>query len=205
MSDKVVVIFVEGYTEIAFYKNLVALLREKAGGQLDCEIETKNLKGISNYEKDVVRKMSKEIIPKHPDAQFSVMICYDTDAFIYARKPPMNEDLVKKELKALGICDVSCVEAKKSIEDWFLLDKHGLFSSIGLPQNTKIKGSGIKELERLFKLKNKTYAKGSENFNFVNALDIEKIAGQICTEISPICRALGVSCPSKKSCKKQLS
>ena len=202
MTDKVVVIFVEGDTEIAFYNNLITFLREKAGGQLPCRVLIKNLKGIGNYEKDIVRKISKEIMPQYPDTQFSVMICYDTDAFVFAKKPPMDTTTVKKKLSSLGINDVSFIEAEESIEDWFLLDKQGLLSSIGLPKSTKIKGSGVEELERLFKLKNKTYTKGSKNFYFVESLDIEKVAGQICPKISPLCRALGINCSGKQSCKK---
>ncbi|MEG1492137.1 MAG: hypothetical protein RR394_07775 [Oscillospiraceae bacterium] len=202
MPDKVVVIFVEGDTEIAFYNNLVSLLREKAGGKLSCKVTTKNLRGIGNYENDIIRKMSKEIMPKSPQAQFYVMICYDTDVFKYAKKPPMDKKVIKDKLRALGIRNVYCIEAKESIEDWFLLDKEGLLSSIGLAKSTRINGTGINELERIFKLKNKTYTKGSKNYGFVNSLDIEKIAGQICSEICPLCHALGVKCHSKQSCKK---
>ena len=49
MSDELVVIFVEGATEISFYKKLVSHIRVKNGGSLSTNIIYKNLKGIGNY------------------------------------------------------------------------------------------------------------------------------------------------------------
>ena len=39
MADTVVTVFVEGDTEVDFYKKLIAYLREKKGGRLSCKLD----------------------------------------------------------------------------------------------------------------------------------------------------------------------
>ena len=39
-EEKVVVIFIEGETEIEFYKRLVDVMRTHCGGQLTCSVES---------------------------------------------------------------------------------------------------------------------------------------------------------------------
>jgi hypothetical protein len=49
MADTVITVFVEGDTEVDFYKKLIAYLREKNGGRLNCKVEVKNVKGKKNH------------------------------------------------------------------------------------------------------------------------------------------------------------
>lgn len=55
MADLVVTVFVEGDTEVDFYKKLVTFLREKNGGHLSCKVDVKNVKGVGNYQSKVNR------------------------------------------------------------------------------------------------------------------------------------------------------
>lgn len=128
--DKGILIFVEGDTETTFYKALLSSLRPLCeGGQFDLKkIETRNLKGIGNYKKRILRVVAKEMLPSYPDVEFEVFICYDTDVFEFSRKPLVDWEEVKKELKSKGIKKVTFIEAKTSIEDWFLNDLEGLVS-----------------------------------------------------------------------------
>ncbi len=84
--DKLVVIFIEGDTEVDFYKKLVSYFREKRGGRLNCCIEVKNVKGVGNYQSKVCRIFEKMILPQYPGFEYHVFLCYDTDAFEFSRK-----------------------------------------------------------------------------------------------------------------------
>lgn len=39
MNKKVVVIFIEGDTEVEFYTELVEIMRKHSGGRLDCSVK----------------------------------------------------------------------------------------------------------------------------------------------------------------------
>ena len=59
MADKVVALFVEGPTEIEFYKAVIAEARRVMRTPFPCEIEYIDMKGIGNYKKDALRKFNK--------------------------------------------------------------------------------------------------------------------------------------------------
>ena len=42
MGEVIVTVFVEGDTEVDFYKKLIAYLREKNGGRLHCKVDVRN-------------------------------------------------------------------------------------------------------------------------------------------------------------------
>ena len=148
MADTVITVFVEGDTEIDFYKKLIAYLREKNGGRLNCKVEVKNVKGVGNYQSKVCRIFEKSVFAKNPSAEHKVVLCYDSDVFEFSRKPPVDWQAVTKALKARGAREVRQVKAVTSIEDWFLYDPEGLRSYLKLPKKFKMTGyKGQKGLE----------------------------------------------------------
>lgn len=191
MADTVITVFVEGDTEIDFYKKLIAYLREKNGGRLNCKVEVKNVKGVGNYQSKVGRIFEKSVFAKNPSAEHKVVLCYDSDVFEFSRKPPVDWQAVTKALKARGAREVRQVKAVTSIEDWFLYDPEGLRSYLKLPKKIKMTGyKGQKGLEQLFLKANKTYIKGIKCEGLVNALNLEVILPKIEKEISNLSRLL---------------
>lgn len=46
--NRLAVIFVEGDTEVDFYKKLVSYYRNQHGGRLSCRVEIRNVRGVGN-------------------------------------------------------------------------------------------------------------------------------------------------------------
>ena len=44
MAETIVTVFVEGDTEVDFYKKLIAYFREKNGGRLHCKVDVRNVR-----------------------------------------------------------------------------------------------------------------------------------------------------------------
>ena len=63
-EEKVVVIFIEGETEIEFYKRLVSIMRTHCGGRLMCSVEIINASGIGQYKDKLLRIFEKRIKKK---------------------------------------------------------------------------------------------------------------------------------------------
>ena len=55
MAETIVTVFVEGDTEVDFYKKLIAYFREKNGGRLHCKVDVRNVKGVGRYQNKVCR------------------------------------------------------------------------------------------------------------------------------------------------------
>ena len=198
----VLTIFVEGDTEVDFYKRMVASIRQKAG-RGNCSIEIKNVKGVGNYQSKVCRIFENSVKKKHPDHYHIVALCYDTDVFQYSRKPPVDWDAVTKALQSKGADRIEQVRAEKSIEDWFLFDTDGLKQFLRIPMKTDITAyKGQRGLVQLFQKANKSYIKGIQCKGLVDALDMDKIFPHICGEIRVICDTIGVKCTDiKERCK----
>ena len=200
-EEKVVVIFIEGETEIEFYKRLVSVMRAHCGGRLACSVEPINASGIGQYKNKVLRIFEKRIKKKYPSGSFYVALCYDQDVFEMGKNPPVNWQEVKRAFLDSGVIEVRLIKAVHSIEDWFLCDPEGIFQYLHLPANTKLpSGNGYERMKALFKKGTKIYIKGKTNGNFVQALNIEKILLANCRDISPLCKLLGVDCKHQKRC-----
>lgn len=201
-KEKVVVIFIEGDTEIEFYKEIIKIMRKHCGGKLACSVETENAAGIGQYKRKVLRIFEKRIKPKYPNAEFYVALCYDQDVFEMGKNPPVNWSALKKEFIQNGAKEVCLVKAVNAIEDWFLYDTEGVLQYLKLPKDTKVSGSsGPNKLETLFKKANRVYIKGHRTAGFVQALDVEKILFNICPSITSLCKLLGVKCNNSKKCQ----
>lgn len=205
-KEKVVVIFIEGETEIEFYKRLVSIMRSHCGGRLVCSVETINAYGVGQYKKKVLRVFEKRIKSDYPNGEFYVALCYDQDVFEVSKNPPVNWQEVKKAFLDSGAKEVCLIKAVRSIEDWFLCDAEGIFRYLRLPEDTKLPGGcGYERLKALFKKKNRMYIKGKSKTseNFVQALDVEKILLNNCHDVSPLCGLLGVNCKQQKRCQSK--
>lgn len=190
----VLTIFVEGDTEVDFYKKMIASIREKVG-KGRCSIEIKNVKGVGNYQSKVCRIFENSVKKKYPDYKYVVVLCYDTDVFQYSRKPPVDWNAVTKALSEKGADRIEQIRVEKSIEDWFLLDADGLKRFLGLSAKMGISAyKGQKGLVQLFQKANKSYIKGVKCKGLVDALDMEKILPHICGEIHVLCDMMGVDC-----------
>ncbi|MCF2652851.1 DUF4276 family protein [Anaeromassilibacillus senegalensis] len=203
MANKVVAFFVEGPTEIEFYKAVIQHVRAVMQTPFDCTFEWVDMRGIGKYKNDALRKF-KHLQNKHPGEDISAILCIDTDAFDLSKKPPINKNDVKKSLETSGAQKVCYIEARDSIEDWFLSDLEGVVSYLGLLKGTKRpSGNGQAALKALFIRAHKVYLKGSKTENFIKKLNIAKIISLNCKAIRPLCQILGLDC--KKVCGKDHS
>lgn len=203
-KKKVVVIFIEGETEIEFYRKLVCTMRAHCGGRLVCSVETINASGIGQYKDKVLRIFEKRIKKKYSNGEFYVVLCYDQDVFEMAKNPPINWQEIKRAFLNSEAKDVRLIKAFHSIEDWFLYDPEGIFRYLHLSADTKLpSGNGYECLKALFKKGKKIYIKGKTSGAFVQSLNTEKILLKICHDISPLCKLLGVDCTQQKRCRNK--
>ena len=193
--SKCLVLFVEGETEIEFYKQVVANARKlHPQKKFDTNIEYKCVKVIGGFKKEVLRKFVKDVKPKYEeDCVFTVALCRDTDVFEFSEKPPVKWEEVEKGLLENGAHKVIHVAARHCIEDWFLYDVDGIIAFLHLSKKVKISGNdGYDKLQSLYKQANKVYYKGRKSNGLIERLDIEKIANRVKDQLEPLYRALGV-------------
>ena len=117
MRKKGVIFFVEGDTEIEFYKKLVKYLHDKIGKFKIDKILFENIKGITNYKNKIIRIFSKRTVIEYPNYDFFVFLCYDTDVFEFEKHPKINWSEIELLLKKNGASRVEKIKAQKSIED----------------------------------------------------------------------------------------
>lgn len=202
----VVVVFVEGDTEVEFYKKLINHLRSLCGGRLSCEVKIHNLKGVGNYQSTAKRIFEKKIKQDYPanTYEYKVFLSYDTDVFEFARKPLVNWKTVISLLKTLGANEVYEIQAKSSIEDWFLYDRESIRSFLNISKNVEIsKCNGLSGLKSLFQKVNKTYVKGLKSTDLVDSLNMNVIFPKICCQIYTLCHAVGLNCDGKQCTVKR--
>lgn len=195
--------FVEGDTEVEFYNRVKEHLRQKLGDKLNCEVRIHNLKGVGQYQNTAQRIFEKRVKVIYPEDeyQYKIFLCYDTDVFEFAKKPPVDWVKVVGMLEKHG-AEVFRVEAKSSIEDWFLLDKEGLRTFLKLPKKQKITGyNGQNGLKQMFLAANKPYIKGMRCAGLVDALGMNVIFPKICGQIHVICETVGMDCSEGKVCE----
>lgn len=173
-----IVLFVEGETEVEFYKKLIAHIRNECQStSVNIKFECKNVKGIGGFKKEALRKFLKEIVPKlKKDDICTIALCRDTDIFEYSAKPPIKWETVRNDFKANGAKKVIEIKAKHSIEDWFLHDLDGILDFLNLPKGTKASGkNGCEKIKYLYRKANKMYYKGVKSKNLIDHLDMGKI------------------------------
>lgn len=195
------IIYVEGDTEVEFYKKMIAYFKSKYGRRLPCEVKICNLKGVGQYQTKAHRIFTKKIKVDYPDSKYiyKIFLCYDTDVFEFAKKPLVNWEEVVKSLYESGAHNVCQVKADKSIEDWFLYDSIGLKKFLKAPKKDDISNyKGLDGLKKLFFKYNKTYIKGNHCKGLVDCFDMKKIFPNICNQIHVICETMGMNCSDGK-------
>lgn len=193
--SKCLVLFVEGETEVEFYKQVVANARIiHAEGRFDTNIEYRNVKGVGGFKSIALRKFTKEIKPKYDDdCEFTIALCRDTDVFEFSSKPPVNWTEVERELIDNGAMKIIHIKARHCIEDWFLCDSNGILGFLRLPKNTKISGkSAVDKIQKLYKQAHKVYIKGIKSNGMIAKLDIKKISFEVKEQLNPLYKALGI-------------
>lgn len=192
--NKIVALFVEGATEIEFYKAVINYIHGKMGIPYDCSFEWIDMRGIGRYKSDVLRKFN-HLKQKNPKKDIYAILCIDTDVFEKFKEPRINKTEIQKNLQKAGAKEVHFIEAKSSIEDWFIADFRGVLSYLKLPLSTKKPlGSGQEVLKQLFKKANKVYVKGSKTEGFIQSLDISIILSTKCQSIKQLCTIINADC-----------
>lgn len=193
--SKCLILFVEGDTEVEFYKRVVDNARKlHPENKFDTYIEYRNVKGVGGFKNNALRKFVKEIKPKYgEECIYTVVLCSDTDVFDFSSKPPIRWKEVERELLENGADRIIHVRAKHSIEDWFLYDAEGIVRFLRLGKNTNVIGkSGYDKLQNLYRRVNKVYFKGAKSSGMIAKLDIDKIANSVRDQLKPLYDALGV-------------
>ncbi|MBP1917889.1 hypothetical protein [Youngiibacter multivorans] len=193
-----IVIFVEGDTEDALYRRFKDKLHSMTENHRFevSDLIVCNLKGIGNFKIRVQRKFEKDIRRKHPEIEYTVFLCYDTDIFDFASNPPVKWTEVESMLKNLGAVKVHQVKARHSIEDWFLNDLSGLLKFLKLPPGTNPNGNnGYEKMKNLFKKSNRVYVKGEGISGFIDSINLDKVMCINCNQLKPLCKVLNVQCP----------
>lgn len=200
MANNIIALFVEGPTEIEFYKAVIKRAHDLMDTPFNCSFEWIDMSGIGNYKKDALRKFNN-IKRKNPNKEIKVFLCIDSDVFEFSKKPPFDKKIVATALKEAGAKQVTYIIAKQSIEDWFLSDLNGVLEFLRLAHTTKRpKGTGQDSLKALFKLANRVYIKGTKVDGFINKLNIAKIMADNCSDLKSLCKAVGLDC--RKICGK---
>lgn len=79
--SKCLILFVEGDTEVEFYKRVIANARSKRENKMfDTSIECRNVNGVGGFKNIALRKFVKDIKPKYDaNCEFTIVLCSDTD------------------------------------------------------------------------------------------------------------------------------
>ena len=207
MSEKemhVIILLVEGDTEVEFYKIIRAILLQMyPNDDKYIFLQPKNVKGIGNYKSRASRQFAhlvqmekKEIEQKKEKKKkqhdkndckikylYHAFMCIDTDVLDsserlpkHSPKPPINEkDAYQSIIEKGGIPHF--IKAVHSIEDWFLEDKDGIMRFLKIKKMPKFSNnlSGEEKLSIAFKKGNKVYVKGTSCKGFVDCLNIDMI------------------------------
>ena len=177
-KKKCIVIYTEGETECEFYDKLLDELKKI--NQIDKfnvdKIIKQCLKGITKFDKKLLKKFEYDIKTKYKDYEIIVFLCYDTDVFDFKAKNHVNWDGVDAKLKRLGAKEVYHIKAEKCIEDIFLIDTVGICKYLNIPQVKRVNGqNGVEKMKNLFMRGNRIYQKGFFCEGFINSLDISLI------------------------------
>lgn len=208
-NKDVILLLVEGATEVEFYKKMLIFLNQKYAPK-NCVIRQPiDIKGIGNFKNGAVRQFNADVIRFKNSRQFSkdfnyvyhVFMCIDTDAFDksnytprqFEQNPPIDKNEVKKAISdEKGVPHY--IEACHAIEDWFLEERDGLAKFLKTKVTnlkTKLNGkNGAEKLNDLFKSYSKQYVKGVKCEGLVDNLDVMMIFNSHQTEFSELIELL---------------
>lgn len=190
---KCIIVYTEGPTENEFYsflldkiKKLYNIKKFKAD-----KIEKQCLKGITKFDKKLLKKFEYDISNKYKDYDLIVYLCYDTDVFYYNAKPAVNWEKVENRLIELGAKKVYHIKAEKCIEDVFLTDIKGVCKYLNIPEVKSVNGKdGVEKIKSLFLKGNRIYQKGFSCEGFISSLDISLILDKNYNMFKPLINEL---------------
>ena len=199
MNPSHVLIFVEGDTDEVFFKALIDYYASVSSNKL-LPYEVCNLKGVTRYSSKLLAKLKNEYLPTAKLGSYKIKtVCcsYDTDVFEVKQPKIVKWDDIGKSVKRMGIDGFIRVGVKSSIEDWILNDIHGICNFLRLKQvPSSLKGiNGYQKLLDLYNKARKTYKKGYETKELINALDMSAIRNKRQDVLAPLEEALGVVMP----------
>ena len=199
MNPSHVLIFVEGDTDEVFFKALINYYVSVSSNKL-LPYEVCNLKGVTRYSSKLLAKLKNEYLPTAKLGSYKIKtVCcsYDTDVFEVKQPQIAKWDDIGKSVKRMGIDEFIRVGVKSSIEDWILNDIHGICNFLRLKQvPSSLKGiNGYQKLLDLYNKARKTYKKGYETKELINALDMSAIRNKRQDVLAPLEEALGVVMP----------
>ena len=199
MTPSHVLIFVEGDTDEVFFKALIDYYTSVSSNKL-LPYDVCNLKGVTRYSSKLLAKLKNEYLPtaKMGSYKINTVCCsYDTDVFEVKQPQIVKWDAIGKSVKRMGIDEFIRVGVKSSIEEWILDDMHGICSFLRLKQvPSSLKGiNGYQKLLDLYNKARKTYKKGYETKELINALDMSAIRNKRQDVLAPLEEALGVVMP----------
>ena len=196
MNPSHVLIFVEGDTDEVFFKALIDYYASVSSNKL-LPYDVCNLKGVTRYSSKLLAKLKNEYLPTAKTGSYKIKtVCcsYDTDVFEVKQPQIVKWDAIGKSVKRMGIDEFIRVGVKSSIEDWILDDMHGICNFLRLKQvPSSLTGiNGYQKLLDLYNKARKTYKKGYETKELINALDMSAIRNKRQDVLAPLERALGV-------------
>ena len=199
MNPSHVLIFVEGDTDEVFFKALINYYVSVSSNKL-LPYEVCNLKGVTRYSSKLLAKLKNEYLPTAKLGSYKIKtVCcsYDTDVFEVKQPQIVKWDDIGKSVKRMGIDEFIRVGVKSSIEGWILNDIHGICNFLRLKQvPSSLKGiNGYQKLLDLYNKARKTYKKGYETKELINALDMSAIRNKRQDVLAPLEEALGVVMP----------
>ena len=199
MNPSHVLIFVEGDTDEVFFKALIDYYASVSSNKL-LPYDVCNLKGVTRYSSKLLAKLKNEYLPTAKTGSYKIKtVCcsYDTDVFEVKQPQIVKWDAIGKSVKRMGIDEFIRAGVKSSIEDWILDDMHGICNFLRLKQvPLSLKGiNGYQKLLDLYNKASKTYKKGYETKELINALDMSAIRNKRQDVLAPLEEALGVVMP----------
>jgi hypothetical protein len=167
-------ILIEGDTEYEF----IQAIAEKFFRSYPKKI--RNLHGNFSINKKIIDK-ALAFSETNPGQSFLLCVCIDQERI---NVPAFDRSLVENELKAKGVeCEIVPVIATLMMESLFFIDIDGIYAFLRAQHSrrnpNKYRNFRLlthKDLSRLFQQFNKLYVKGRRTENFVNNLDLSKIA-----------------------------
>ena len=178
-SEEMCVIFVEGDADELIINRLLDYYKSNGWSR------PKGIRVFNTHGTPIWRNMRVGLVTiqqcQNMPIYFRAVCCeFDTDVYASGTQTEPNWKEVEKKLKKeFGVREFCCLRAETSIENWMLDDTEGVLNALGLPKNTKVKGtSGQNKMEYLFLLKGTSYFrnKGMDKIKpVIDKLDIGKI------------------------------
>jgi|SRR5690554_614568 len=188
----------EGETDQEFYKKLINYIRELHHNKpfKVQKIDFFCARGIGNFSKKILRAFYGQIVRNYPNYKKIVFLCYDTDVFEYTAKPPIDRKKIIEALKEMGADQVHQIKAKRTIEDFFMIDQEGIQKFLRLSNKYKISSglTGLKKIVKMHKDAQKTYFKGEKSEGLIDILDMELIMSKVGDKFLTLCKELGYDC-----------